>query len=51
MKKFDTVFRGYDKYQVQKCLDEIIETKKMYDISNIKLEEDREIPIDYVYRD
>lgn len=24
MKKFDTVFRGYDKYQVQKCLDEII---------------------------
>ena len=24
MEKFDTVFRGYDKYQVQKCLDEII---------------------------
>lgn len=24
MKKFDTVFRGYDKEQVQKCLDEII---------------------------
>ena len=24
MRKFDTVFRGYDKYQVQKCLDEII---------------------------
>src|SRR5574344_1837187 len=24
MKKFDTVFRGYDKVQVQKCLDEII---------------------------
>ena len=24
MKKFDTVFRGYDKVQVQRCLDEII---------------------------
>ncbi len=24
MRKFDTVFRGYDKYQVQSCLDEII---------------------------
>lgn len=24
MNKFDTVFRGYDKYQVHKCLDEII---------------------------
>lgn len=24
MKKFDTVFRGYDKYQVQKFLDELI---------------------------
>ena len=24
MRKFDTVFRGYDKVQVQKCLDEII---------------------------
>lgn len=24
MKKFDTVFRGYDKYQVHKCLDDII---------------------------
>ena len=24
MKKFDTVFRGYDKKQVQACLDEII---------------------------
>ncbi len=24
MQKFDIVFRGYDKYQVQKCLDDII---------------------------
>ena len=24
MKKFDTVFRGYDKVQFQRCLDEII---------------------------
>ena len=26
MEKFNTVFRGYDKYQVQKCLDEIIKS-------------------------
>lgn len=39
------------KFEIKKCLDEIIETKKIYDRSNIKLEEDREIPIDYVYRD
>ena len=26
MRKFDTVFRGYDKVQVQKCLDEIKKT-------------------------
>lgn len=24
MRKFDTVFHGYDKYQVQKCIDDII---------------------------
>lgn len=29
MKKFNTVFRGYDKLEVQKCLDEII---KRYEI-------------------
>ena len=39
------------KEEIKKCLDEIIETKKQYDRSNLKLEEDREIPVDYVYRD
>ena len=29
MRKFDTVFHGYDKYQVQKCIDDIINN---YDI-------------------
>lgn len=39
------------KDEIKKCLDEIIETKEQYDKSEIELEEDREIPIDYVYRD
>ena len=39
------------KEEIKKCLDEIIETKEHYDRSNLKLEEDREIPVDYVYRD
>lgn len=39
------------KEEIKKCLDEIIETKKLYDKSNIVLQEDREVPIDYVYRD
>lgn len=39
------------KEEIKKCLNEIIETKKLYDISNIVLQEDREVPIDYVYRD
>ncbi len=39
------------KEEIKKCLDEIIETKEQYDRSNLKLEEDREIPVDYVYRD
>ena len=37
MKKFDTVFRGYDKKQVQACLDEIIVTMKPYLIRVRKL--------------
>ena len=28
MRKFDTLFRGYDKYQVQNCLDEVKKPKK-----------------------
>lgn len=39
------------KEEIKKCLDEIIATKEIYDKSNLILEEDREIPIDYVYRD
>ena len=29
MKKFDTVFRGYDKYQVQKFLDDVIKNYEL----------------------
>lgn len=39
------------KEEIKACLDEIIEAKKIFDTSNIELEEDREVPIDYVYRD
>lgn len=39
------------KEEIKKCLNEIIDTKKLYDKSNIVLQEDREVPIDYVYRD
>ena len=37
MKKFDTVFRGYDKYQVQKCLDEIINNLKKVKKQKMKI--------------
>lgn len=39
------------KDEIKKCLDEIIETKIRYDASKIELKEDRDIPVDYVYRD
>ena len=39
------------KEEIKTYLDEIIDTKRQYDKSNLKLEENREIPIDYVYRD
>ena len=39
------------KEAIKRCLDEIVKTKEEYDKSNLKLEEDREVPIDYVYRD
>lgn len=39
------------KKEIINCLDEIIEIKEQYDKSNLKLEEDRKIPVDYVYRD
>ena len=40
MKKFDTVFRGYDKYQVQKCLDEIINNYEVLLNKSKKTEEE-----------
>ena len=39
------------KEEVKKCIDEIVVAKEKYDMSDLKLEEDRETPIDYVYRD
>ena len=40
MEKFDTVFRGYDKAQVQKCLDEIIHNYEALLEKSKKTEED-----------
>ena len=40
MKKFDTVFRGYDKYQVQKFLDEVIRNYESLLNKSIKTEEE-----------
>ncbi len=40
MRKFDTVFRGYDKYQVQKCLDEIINNYELLLNKSKKTEEE-----------
>lgn len=40
MEKFDTVFRGYDKSQVQKCLDEIIRNYENLLDKSKKTEED-----------
>ncbi len=39
------------KDEIKKCLDELIYAKKIYDKYNIKLEESRDLPIDFVYRD
>ena len=41
MKKFDTVFRGYDKYQVQKFLDEVISNYETLLNKSKKTEEDK----------
>ena len=40
MKKFDTVFRGYNKYQVQSCLDEIIKNYEVLLEKSKKTEEE-----------
>ena len=48
MKKFDTVFRGYDKYQVQRCLDDIIKNYEALLIKSKKTEEDNKKLIDQI---
>ena len=40
MEKFDTVFRGYDKYQVQRFLDEVIKNYETLLEKSKKTEED-----------
>ena len=40
MRKFDTVFRGYDKYQVQKFIDEVINNYESLLNKSIKTEEE-----------
>ena len=40
MKKFDTAFRGYDKYQVQKFLDDVIKNYEVLLNKSKKTEED-----------
>ena len=40
MRKFDTTFRGYDKKQVQDCLDEIIKNYETLIIKSKKTEEE-----------
>jgi len=48
MKKFDTVFRGYDKYQVQKCLDEIINNYESLLKKSLKTEEENKKLIEQI---
>lgn len=48
MKKFDTVFRGYDKYQVQRCLDEIIRNYELLLNKSKKTEEENKRLVDQI---
>lgn len=48
MRKFDTVFRGYDKYQVQKCLDEIISNYEALLNKSKKTEEENKKLLDQI---
>ena len=48
MKKFDTVFRGYDKVQVQKCLDEIINNYEVLLNKSKKTEEENKKLVDQI---
>ncbi len=50
MKKFDTVFRGYDKDQVQRCLDEIINNyEKLLEKSKKTEEENKKLVNEIAY--
>ena len=48
MKKFDTVFRGYDKYQVQRCLDDIIKNYEALLTKSKKTEEENKKLVDQI---
>ena len=48
MKKFDTVFRGYDKYQVQRCLDDIIKNYEVLLTKSKKTEEENKKLVDQI---
>ena len=43
MRKFDTVFHGYDKYQVQKCIDDIINNYEVLLNKSKKTEEQNKV--------
>ncbi len=43
MRKFDTVFHGYDKYQVQKCIDDIINNYEFLLNKSKKTEEQNKV--------
>lgn len=43
MRKFDTVFHGYDKYQVQKCIDDIINNYEILLNKSKKTEEQNKV--------
>ena len=48
MRKFDTVFRGYDKFQVQSCLDEIIRSYENLLNKSKKTEEENKRLVDQI---
>lgn len=48
MRKFDTVFRGYDKYQVQKFLDEVINNYEALLTKSKKTEEENKKLIEQI---
>ena len=48
MKKFDTVFRGYDKVQVQKFLDDVIKNYELLLEKSKKTEDDNKKLVDQI---